>query len=1629
MIKNLILITLFSLAISNCKSQSLDLISPAGNENWAVGSEQLIQWSYSNVNFIKIEYSIDGGINFTTIVSSYTANSNSFEWTVPATPGNNCIIRIKDFSSATFSQNQLPFAIDFSAFFNITSPNGGEVLTPGNNFQITWNDTLTGPNVNIEYSGDDGINWLTIVNNYPNTGTYDWIVPNTSSNYCRVKISDSQNNSIKDSSNYLFSIVALPSPIEVLTPNGGEIWYTGFQQAIMWTAMSISSVNIEISYDLGNSWNLIETNYPASSGYYLWDAISNFSTQSALIKISDASDSSVFDISNFPFTITLSPPSINLISPNGGETFSVGLEAIITWNSISVNSVSLEYSINNGLSWNTIQSNLPASSGSYAWTVPNLISNTVLIRVSDFSNNSISDQSVNVFSIIEPTITFINFPIGSVYSVFSNINIYWTSIGLSNQPLELSYSNNSGQTWNLISSNVPNVGQYSWLIDCIPTDSLIFKIGVPSFNAISAISPGAIKVVATTPSIFILTPSSFEIIGSGTTYPITWVSYAINYVRIELSINGDTIFNVITPFAPAINGIYYWNVPANLSATNCKIRISNAANTNISTQTNSIFSILPGTIEVLSGNNPSNIIAGSNHQINWTSSGTSNYVNIFYSTDSLNWNSVLLNYPNTGNYSWNLPYIQGNNLWYKIIDSNDSNIYDINNIGLTYLNLNQFVYFLFPSSGNTFLKNSVLNLNWQASEINTLILEYSSDNGVSWNNIISNYNANIGNYSWTLPNIIISNGYLRIKDQNNNQIQDQISFSTTDYFINLLSPAGGEAWFSNNPNFITWESFGVDFVNILLSIDNGINWDTIETNVYNLNYYNWQPTNLISNNCIIKIIHSNNPFLSDENINTFSLNITNENIQLLNPNGGENLIAGNGYYIDWLANGVNSIDLFYTIDNGLSFIPIANNIPSVPSYYFWQTPNIFSNNVKIKIAKSGVLMPSDISSSNFSIISNVPSINVLTPNGGETLFAGSFKTIKWSSSISSYQKIYFSENNGNTYSLLNTVIGDSSYVWQVPNTTSNNCFIKIIDAQNSVISDSSNNVFSILPNPSTNISINLLPLNSNQFCAGDSILLNFNLSSILNPSNEFRVHLSNNNGSNISITDIGGINSNTSGSVYGVLPNTISNGTNFSISLVSTDPPILSNLIDSVSIINPNANFEINNQLVLLPFDEVVLTPEINQSTVFSSSWQLSNNASYNVYAPTCNFNFPGKFDIIHSIIDTNGCSKVLMLQKAIAVENLFNSESISVPAFNLKDIAFENELYGIAIIDNGNCIITSDSGKTWSLAYTLNNPIQLNSIFIFNNGWYIATGNGNLLKSIDKGNTWNELSFGNNESLNDIKFISQNSAYAIGNNGKLIKYNGSVWQNQNAGTNKKLNKIAINNNSVIVVGNEGTILKKQNNTWLSISSPTNVNINSICLKDSTIGYLACDFGFILKTSDGGNTWNVSLSGADVNFNDIVCNNDTVWAIATDGIIYTSINNGATWNRYSIGELSDLNSIIYQNNKGYIVGNNGLLRTFNKPNFVSVVNNLSNTNLTTDIICFPNPSSDYVTINFNNTNIGQTYIVLCDLHGKIIYESEIKDLNSSGQIMVDLKNYHDGVYFLTVVNNSIYQTFKVVKTK
>jgi hypothetical protein len=312
MAKKLVFYFIFVLNIQYIYGQSVDLLSPNGNENWSVGSIHAIQWSYSNTNFVKLDYSVDGGVNFINIVSSLSASDNVYYWTIPANISTNCIVKISDYLNTYSDQSDNSFTISNNPYINITALNGGEVLTPGIDTLITWEDFSISPIVKIEYSGNNGLNWILIVDNHPNTNSYLWTIPNTPSNNCLIKVSDAQNSAISDSSNSPFTIVPTNSPISVLSPNGGESWPVGYQQVILWTANNINNIKIEISYDNGVLWNIIENNYPAAVGYYSWIATAPIATSDAKIRISDAQNASIQDESDFPFSFFLPAPSINL---------------------------------------------------------------------------------------------------------------------------------------------------------------------------------------------------------------------------------------------------------------------------------------------------------------------------------------------------------------------------------------------------------------------------------------------------------------------------------------------------------------------------------------------------------------------------------------------------------------------------------------------------------------------------------------------------------------------------------------------------------------------------------------------------------------------------------------------------------------------------------------------------------------------------------------------------------------------------------------------------------------------------------------------------------------------------------------------------------------------------------------------------------------------------------------------------------------------------------------------------------------------------------------------------------------------------------------------------------------------
>jgi lysophospholipase L1-like esterase len=93
------------------------------------------------------------------------------------------------------------------------------------------------------------------------------------------------------------------------------------------------------------------------------------------------------------------PASLSLIAPNGGEYWQSGKEVKIRWESINVGQALLEYSIDEGASWNTI-STVAANSEQYSWNVPDEVSTQCLLRI---SADALLDVSDGRFEITDDT--------------------------------------------------------------------------------------------------------------------------------------------------------------------------------------------------------------------------------------------------------------------------------------------------------------------------------------------------------------------------------------------------------------------------------------------------------------------------------------------------------------------------------------------------------------------------------------------------------------------------------------------------------------------------------------------------------------------------------------------------------------------------------------------------------------------------------------------------------------------------------------------------------------------------------------------------------------------------------------------------------------------------------------------------------------------------------------------------------------------------------------------------------------------------------------------------------------------------------------------------------------------------
>jgi len=855
----------------------ITVTSPNGGEQWKGCSSKTISWTSGGTSgSFGLYYSINNGASWNYIAGS---SSSSYTWSQVAdvTTSNSCLIKVQDNSNATIKDSSdVVFTLIKNNDIIVTSPNGGESWEVGTSKTISWVSEPTTSQYRVYYSINAGSSWNTLTTS-TYSASYSWTIPNTPNTTSLVKVQDYANSCIQDVSNANFTI-APPQPyITVTYPNTGVTTYANNTINIQWTSgyLSSSFVKIEFSSNNGSTWTTV-AEPTENDGTHSW-ILPNINSQNCKFRISEYNNPIVFDESDVAFKVL--PPFITVTSPNGGEQWKGCSSKTISWTSGGTSgSFGLYYSINNGASWNYIAG---SSSSSYTWSqvADVTTSNSCLIKVQDNSNATIKDSSDVVFTLKQNDDIIINSPNGGeMWQAGSSQNINWVAAASSTRYL-VYYSTNNGANWNSLTSYQYNQ-YYNWTIPNSPSTNCLVKVVDYDNSCIKDISNANFSIIPGTP--LVTAPNGGESLYYGSTYNISWTSeyFYATYVSLSYSVDSGATW---LPIVSVTNnsGSYSWNVPNNFSAK-CLVKVNEYNNPSNFDISNAIFSIKPGLV-ITSPNGDNGLEEWrvcTQTTIKWNSGGGSGSYKIEYSINNgQSWSTIVSSYSSSGSnntYDWTIPNTPSAQCLIKVTDNSYPIKTDISDATFT---ITPAIVINTPNGGESLQPGTNQIISWTAIGSSSYYsIDYSTNGGSTWTNIVYNQNIPANSYNWLVPVASSSNCLVRVTDFINSckldKSDNSFAIGLPAPTITISNPNGGETLIGCSTQNINWTSSGTSG-NFFLeyTADSGLTWNTIISNLSTLSgTFAWNVPNITSNKCKIRIKDANNWSTVKISTNFFSIN-------------------------------------------------------------------------------------------------------------------------------------------------------------------------------------------------------------------------------------------------------------------------------------------------------------------------------------------------------------------------------------------------------------------------------------------------------------------------------------------------------------------------------------------------------------------------------------------------------------------------------------------------------------------------------------------------------------------------------------------------------------------------------------
>jgi len=274
--------------------------------------------------------------------------------------------------------------------------------------------------------------------------------------------------------------------------------------------------------------------------------------------------------------------------------------------------------------------------------------------------------------------------------------------------------------------------------------------------------------------------------------------------------------------------------------------------------------------------------------------------------------------------------------------------------------------------------------------------------------------------------------------------------------------------------------------------------------------------------------------------------------------------------------------------------------------------------------------------------------------------------------------------------------------------------------------------------------------------------------------------------------------------------------------------------------------------------------------------------------------------------------------------------------------IFFANQNDGWILTDYYDLIKTTDGGINWNIihtpAYYTSNMTFIDSLTGCIIGHSGAGTGGVITKTTDGGNIWSApvTNAIPDEYPLSIKFKDKNTGWVVGQSGYIsTTVNGGLnWWSKNFDLPNGILKSVIfsdpNTLWLTSINDDRSIWKSTNSgsNWIKVynSSPILTNINSLhsFTNDKILG--VGDYGIVVLTTNGGNSWDVQNIGTN-NFNSVsFYGPNTGWIAGSGGSIYKTGNGGLNWENQTYNTTQSYLSVCaLSENKCIAAGNNNLV--------------------------------------------------------------------------------------------------------